>query len=282
MLEIMLLPFIACLVITSIHAYLGIHIVEREVIFVDLALAQIAALGTLIGFVCGIEMHTSGTYIFSLGFTFVGAIIFALTRFKDKKVPQEAIIGIVYVVSAASAILVLNRAPAEAEHIKNMLVGNILFVKWTEIVKMTIIYGIVGLFHYIYRKNFLCISLNCKEEEKQNISVKWWDFLFYVSFGIVVTFSVEIAGVLMVFSYLIVPSVCAMLLSNKLKTRLILGWVFGIIVSIIGLYFSAIFDFPTGAGIVCTFGLLLIVVLIYSTYFSGLMLSKNILDKRIH
>ncbi len=262
MLELMLLPFIACFILTGIHAYLGIHVIEREVIFVDLALAQIAALGAMIAFLLGIELHSTASYLFSIAFTLVGATIFALTRLRKREVSQEAIIGIVYAFSAASSILVLDKAPSEAEHIKYMLVGNILFVKWTEIVKMAVLYSVVGLFHFVYRKKFLLISLNPEEAQKQKLSIRWWDFLFYATFGIVVTSSVEIAGVLLVFSYLIVPAVCAMLLSDKLKTRLLLGWALGTLVSLIGLFLSATMDFPTGAAVVCTFGFLILVVAI--------------------
>ncbi len=262
MLEFMLLPFLACLILTGIHAYLGIHVIEREVIFVDLALAQIAALGAIIAFLLGMELHSTTAYLFSLGFTFVGATIFSLTRLKERKVSQEAIIGIVYAVSAALSILALNRAPSEAEHIKYMLVGNIMFVEWSEIIKMAILYAGIGLFHFIYRKKFLLISLHPEEARKQNIPIRLWDFLFYASFGIVVTSSVEIAGVLLVFSYLIVPAISAMLLSNRLRTRLILGWALGSLTSLVGLYLSVVLDFPTGATIVCTFGILVVAVLI--------------------
>jgi len=262
MFELMILPFIACIVLTGIHAYLGIHVIEREVIFVDLALAQIAALGSIIAFMLGIEFHTTSSYLFSLLFTFIGATIFALTRLKERKVPQEAIIGIVYAVMAAFAVLLIDKLPSEAGHIKYMLVGNILFVKWSEIIKMFLLYSAVGLFHYFYRKKFLLISLDVNEAKKQNVSIQWWDFLFYASFGIVVTSSVEIAGVLLVFSYLIVPAVCAMLLADNLKSRLFLGWGFGLIGSLIGLYFSAAMDFPTGPAIICTFGLLFLITIL--------------------
>jgi len=260
MLELMLLPFLACLILTGIHAYLGIHVIEREVIFVDLALAQIAALGAIVAFLLGMELHSTGAYLFSLLFTFVGATVFSLTRVRERKVSQEAIIGIVYAVSAAVAILVLDRIPSEAEHIKYMLVGNILFVEQPEIIKMAILYSIIGLFHFIYRKKFLLISINPEEAIKNNISIRWWDFLFYATFGIVVTSSVEIAGVLLVFSYLIVPAVAAIMLSDVLKIRLLLGWLIGSVTSFIGLYLSATFDFPTGAAIVCTFGIVVLIV----------------------
>lgn len=260
MFELMFVPFVACLVLTGIHAYLGIHVIEREVIFVDLALAQIAALGSIVAFLFGVELHSTHAYIISMLFTFVGATVFALTRFKKRKVPQEAIIGIVYAVSAAAAILVLDRAPSEAEHIKQMLVGNILFVRWSEIVKIFVLYSLIGLFHFVYRKKFLLISLEPETAINQKVSIKWWDFLFYASFGIVVTSSVEIAGVLLVFSYLIVPAVCATLFATDVKKRLLIGWIVGIFASLMGLYFSAKMDFPTGAAIVCSFGLVLIVV----------------------
>ncbi|MBI5573381.1 MAG: metal ABC transporter permease [Elusimicrobia bacterium] len=260
MFELMFTPFVACLILTGIHAYLGIHVIEREVIFVDLALAQIAALGAIFAFLFGIEFHSSSAFIVSMLFTFVGATIFALTRFKKKKVSQEAIIGIVYAVSAAAAILVLDRAPSEAEHIKHMLVGNILFVQWSEVLKIFVLYFLIGLFHFIYRKKFLLISLDSEAAINQKISIKWWDFLFYASFGVVITSSVEIAGVLLVFSYLIVPAVCAVLFTNSIGKRLLVGWAVGIFASLVGLYLSAKMDFPTGAAIICSFGLVLILL----------------------
>ena len=260
MFELMILPFVACVVLTGIHAYLGIHVIEREVIFVDLALAQIAAFGSIIAFMLGFEFHTTSSYLLSLLFTFIGATIFALTRLKEKKIPQEALIGVVYVVTAAFAVLLLDKLPSEAGHIKYMLVGNILFVKWSEIVKMFLLYSAVGLFHYFYRKKFLLISMDIESAKKQNFPIKWWDFLFYASFGIVVTSSVEIAGVLLVFTFLIVPALCAMVLSDKVRGRLIIGWAIGVICSIIGLYLSAAFDFPTGPVVVCTFGIVFAVL----------------------
>jgi len=260
MLELMLLPFLACLVLTGIHAYLGMHIIKREVIFVDLALAQIAALGAVVAFLFGVELHSMSAYIVSMAFTFVGATIFALTRLKNKDVPQEAIIGIVYAVTAAASILVLSKAPMESEHLKAMLVGNILFVKGEHVVKMLVLYSVIGIFHYIYRRNFFAVSDGTGKIGKQKINIKWWDFLFYASLGVVVTSSVEIAGVLLVFSYLIVPAVCAIMITDSLKGRLIIGWAIGTITSLAGLYLSAAYDFPTGAAIVCAFGAVLVLV----------------------
>ncbi|MFH1283483.1 MAG: metal ABC transporter permease [bacterium] len=256
MLELMAMPFVTCLVLTGIFVYLGIHVVEREVIFVDLALAQIAALGSVVAVLFEISIHSMQAYFVSLGFTFAGAAIFSLTRLKEKIVPQEAIIGIVYVVAAASAVLVLDRVPSEAHHIKEMLVGNILFIDIKQILGILALCGIIGLFHFIFRKIFIFISRQPLEAQAQGIKVKWWDFLFYMTFGLVVASSVKIAGILLVFSFLIIPTVCSMLFSKDFGKRLIFGWGIGALASLIGIYLSAKADLPTGAAIVCSFGLL--------------------------
>src|SRR3990172_4946960 len=258
MVEFLLPPFIACLILTGIHAYLGIHVVERKVIFVDLSLAQIAALGTAIGVMSGFEYGDTQSYFYGLAFTIIGATIFALTRMKTESVPQEAIIGIVYAVSAAAFILIMDRAPEGTEKIKGMLIGNILFVDWATIIKTGVLYSFVGIFHYVFREKFITISLNPQKAFQQGLIVRFWDFLFYASFGLIVTSSVLIAGVLLVFSYLVVPSVCAVLFSDNFKIRLIIGWGLGFLASLLGIIASVSFDMPTGAAIVCTFGVLLI------------------------
>lgn len=249
-LNFLLLPFLAGLILTGIHAYLGVHVVERGVIFVDLSLAQIAALGTTAAYLAGHDLHDPVTYFWSLGFTIIGAAVFAMTRTHHQtRIPQEAIIGIVYAVSAAAAILAMSKAPEGTEHLKDMLVGNILTVSWATVIKTAILYAAVGLFHFIFRSRFLAISLG-----REIPNVKWWDFLFYTSFGFVVTSSVSIAGVLLVFSYLIVPSVAAMLYARSIGARLAIGWTMGALVSAVGVLVSFYKDLPTGATIVCTFG----------------------------
>ncbi|HKD19390.1 MAG TPA: metal ABC transporter permease [Thermoanaerobaculia bacterium] len=259
--EILLPAFVASLILTGIHAYLGVHVVERGVIFVDLSLAQIAALGTTVAYLAGYDLHSGMAYVFSLGFTFLGAAIFAVSRVHRKtRIPQEAIIGIVYAVSAAVAILVMSKATQETEHLKEMLVGNILSVSWRELGKTAILYALVGLFHFIFRKRFLQISMHEEEAERQGVNVRFWDFLFYMSFGFVVTSSVAIAGVLLVFCFLIVPSVTAMLFSEKLGTRLAIGWTMGALVSAGGVALSFALDLPTGATIVATFGAVLLLL----------------------
>jgi len=256
-------PFVASLILTGIHAYLGVHVVERGVIFVDLSLAQIAALGATIALllpVTGGDAHSPISYWVSLAFTFLGAAVFSTIRSRRARIPQEAIIGICYAVSSAAAILAMSKATSESEHLKDMLVGNILAVSWADVEKTAMLYGVIGLFHYIFRHKFLAISLDPHKAEAEGISIKLWDFLFYASFGFVVTSSVSIAGVLLVFCYLIVPSVAAMLYADTIGRRLAIGWTMGTVVSALGVYLSLKLDLPTGATIVCTFGLVLIIL----------------------
>src|SRR6266540_4475519 len=263
MLAFLAAPFAASLILAGIHAYLGVHVVERGVIFVDLSLAQIAALGATIALLLPMsngDPHGPVVYWISLAFTFIGAFVFSTIRSRRARIPQEAIIGICYAVASAAAILAMSKATSESEHLKDMLVGNILAVSWYEVAKTAGLYGAIGLFHYIFRRKFLAISMDAAKAEREGISIKFWDFLFYASFGFVVTSSVAIAGVLLVFCYLIVPSVAAMLYAERIGSRLAIGWTMGTAVSVLGMYFSVILDLPTGATIVCTFGLVLIVL----------------------
>lgn len=263
-------PFVASLILTGIHAYLGVHVVERGVIFVDLALAQIAALGATIAILLGMDPHGRGAYFLSLGFTFLGAGIFSVARTRRGHIPQEAFIGIAYAVASATAILAMSKATGETEHLKDMLVGNILAVSRAEVAKTALLYGAIGLFHYFFRKKFLLISTNPVQAEASGMSIRFWDFLFYASFGFVVTSSVAIAGVLLVFCYLIVPSVGAMLFADKIGRRLAIGWTMGTLVSALGVYFSVLLDLPTGATIVCTFGgVLILMFFIHLIFFHG-------------
>jgi zinc/manganese transport system permease protein len=256
-------PFAASLILTGIHAYLGVHVVERGVIFVDLSLAQIAALGATIALlmpISGGDPHAPVVYWISLGFTFIGAAIFSMVRTRKARIPQEAIIGIAYAVASAAAILAMSKSTSQAEHLKDMLVGNIIAVSWSEVVHTAVLYGAIGLFHYVFRHKFLTISMDPQLAEAEGVSIRLWDFLFYASFGFVVTSSVAIAGVLLVFCYLIVPSVAAMLYADRIGARLAIGWTMGTIVSALGVYLSLLLDLPTGATIVCTFGLVLVVM----------------------
>jgi zinc/manganese transport system permease protein len=225
--------------------------------------SQIAALGATIALlmpVSGGDPHAPVVYWISLAFTFLGALVFSTIRSKRARIPQEAIIGICYAVASAAAILAMSKATSESEHLKDMLVGNILAVSWFDVGKTAALYGAVGLFHYIFRHKFLAISMDPKRAEAEGISLRTWDFLFYASFGFVVTSSVAIAGVLLVFCYLIVPSVAAMLYADSIGKRLAIGWTMGTVVSALGVYLSLHMDLPTGATIVCTFGAVLIIM----------------------
>src|SRR5499427_6594348 len=259
-LEFLIWPFVASLILTGIHAYLGVHVVERGVIFVDLALAQIAALGATIAILIGMDPHGRGAYFLSLGFTFLGAAIFARARTRRGHIRQEAFIGIAYAVASATAILAMSKATGETEHLKDMLVGNILAVSRPEVAKTALLYGAIGLFHYIFRRRFLLISTDTAQAEASGLNIRFWDFLFYASFGFVVTSSVAIAGVLLVFCYLIVPSVGAMLFADRVGKRLAIGWTMGTLVSALGCYLSVQLDTPTGATIVVTFGAILVLM----------------------
>src|SRR3954469_11051408 len=270
MLQFLAAPFVASLILTGIHAYLGVHVVQRGVIFVDLSLAQIAAFGGAVALLLpftGGDAHAPSVYWVSLAFTFVGAFVFATIRSRHAKIPQEAIIGICYAVASAASILAMSKATSESEHLKDMLVGNILAVSWPEVGKTALLYGAIGLFHFVFRHKFLAISMDPRRAEAEGISIRLWDFLFYASFGFVVTSSVSIAGVLLVFCYLIVPSVAAMLYSEHIGKRLAIGWSMGTGVSAMGVYLSLRLDLPTGATIVCTFGLVLIVMAIVRPLF---------------
>ncbi len=270
MLSFLAAPFVASLVIAGIHAYLGVHVVERGVIFVDLSLAQIAAFGATIALLMpwsSGDPHGNSAYWTSLAFTFLGAAIFATIRSRRARIPQEAIIGISYAVASAATILAMSKSTSEGEHLKDMLVGNILAVSWTEVWQTAALYAVIGVFHFVFRQKFLVISLDPQRAEREGTSLRLWDFLFYASFGFVVTRSVSIAGVLLVFCYLIVPSVAAMLYADKIGPRLAIGWSMGTIVSALGVYASLLLDMPTGATIVCTFGVVLVVMAIVRPLF---------------
>ncbi len=265
--DIMAPAFFECLILVGIHSYLGLHVIRRKVIFVDLALAQIAALGTTVGFLFGIMPGSAGAYWFSLTFTFIGAAVFSIARFKNEKIPQEAIIGLTYAIAAAISILVIDKAPHGAEHIKEILTGSILWVKWKTIAEAAIVYSLVGIFHFIFRKKFILISENPEKAEASGLNVRFWDFLFYVSFGIVITHSVGTAGVLLVFVFLVVPAITSMMLTDVLWKQLVIGWTMGVFVTVTGLYISYIADLPSGPTVVAFYGAVLTIVAVVISLF---------------
>jgi zinc/manganese transport system permease protein len=250
-------PFLMCLVLTGIHAYLGVHVLAREVVFVDIAMAQIAALGATIAFFFGYDTDTWQSYAYALAATLAGAIVLALTRSRRRRVSQGAVIGVVYAVSSAAAVLVADRAPHGAEQVRGMLVGNLLAVGPVEVSKVAGLYSLVGILHWFCRRPFFLISADPDAAYGAGWRVRLWDFIFYASFGVVVASSVRIGGVLLVFSYLIVPALAGVVLGGSVLSRLLIGWSFGTLVSVVGMVASAALDLPTGATVVCAFGLIL-------------------------
>ena len=256
--EMMAAPVVAALVLVAMHGYLGIHVVRRSVIFVDIALAQIAAFGVAISMLFGAEVGTGTAFWVGLGSTLVGAVLLSLTRSKVQKVPQEAYIGIVYVVFSAGMILVLSQVAHGGEEIQNLLVGSILWVSWGTVLKTTLIYAVLAVILFRWHKPFQRISVDPEAVRREGLSLQLWDFLFYMVLGTVVTISVQIAGVLMVFTILVVPAVMAMRLIRSAQRQIFYVLAVGVVAVVSGSAVSYVYDLPTGATIVCAFGCLLV------------------------
>jgi zinc/manganese transport system permease protein len=269
-LQLMLPPFVACVVLVAMLSYLGLHVIAREVIFVDLSLAQMAALGSLSALLFHVDPDSPKTFVFALIATAIGALLFALTRTTARnhqaRVPQEAFIGIVYVVASAAAVLVANKVPGGGEAVEKTLVGSLLWVTWKTIAQLAVVYAALGVFQYVLRRRFLTISFHPQEAEQAGWNIRWWDFLFYLSFGVVITLAVPIAGVLMVFSFLVVPAVIANLFTSDKRKLAIISWATGALASSLGLWLSYTQDLPTGPLIVCVYGLLLVVAVALKRY----------------
>lgn len=248
-------PFFMCIVLIGIHCFLGLHVLRRGIIFIDLSLAQVASLGSSMALLFHLEHHTLGSYFFSLAFTFLAALYFAWGKRYEKAVPQEVLIALVYAFSSALVILVVNMMAHGAEHIKEILIGKILWVSWTEVIRTAIIYAIVALIYYIFRKQILNSTL---AKNQKNII---WDFLFYALFGVVITSSVGYAGILLVFSFLVVPALISMQLAKSISKQMLIGWGIGLILSFVGMFLSYQFDLPAGALLVVVFTLVPIVLL---------------------
>ncbi|MBI3939403.1 MAG: metal ABC transporter permease [Acidobacteria bacterium] len=271
----MLIPFLACLVLSINHVYLGIHVITRKVIFVDLALAQIAALGATYALTLGYDPNSDALQVslFSLAFTFVGAGAFAVSRMRKEKVPQEAFIGIIYAAASAAAILILSKSATGGEELKHMLVGDLLLVSLREVGNLALLNLSIGIFYIIFRKKFLAISLDPEGAEASGIRIRVWDILFYMSFGVVITRAVAVVGVLLVFSYLVVPAVIAQMWSTTVRGRLLLGWLVAILASSLGIGWSFYSDYPTGPAIVVMLGVFLVIsgITYYILYASARM-----------
>jgi len=258
--SVMFWPIVACVLLPWLLVYLGLHVVTRGIIFIDIAMAQMASLGICVAVLLHLNLEGSATFAIALGFTLVGGAVFSVTGKRSSQIPQEAVIGIAYVFAAAAAVLLLSRAAEGDEEIKNMLVGNILLVSPIDVWKCFALFVAVGIVHAVFRRSFLLVSFDRDRAYREGLQVRWWDFFFYALFGLVVTSFVRIAGVLLVFSYLIVPAVCGINLAHRIGHRLLIGWMIALIGGVAGLFFSYWVDLPSGAAIVCTFGGLLILV----------------------
>jgi zinc/manganese transport system permease protein len=302
--HILLWPLAACLVIGCLHSYAGLHVLRRGVIFVDLALAQMAALGAVVGMAMSPhhvevgtalsipaplsapmdelesaiqqtsqaaptavhgheEDHSTGFLdfwptLFALG----GAVILAFSRIRDDRIPHEAIIGIIYVVAAAVTVLILSKAPHGHEQMEQMLTGKLLFVGRDDVLTTAVLSGLLGVLHWLFRRPFLAVSASVAAAERNGLRVRLWDCLFYAMFAVMVTRSVAIGGVLIVFSFLIIPGACAALFVDRLRNQMVIAWIVALIVSVIGVGISAVADLPTGSTLVATFGAALIVSLL--------------------
>ena len=249
-----------CMLMVGMLSYLGIHVIKREIIFVDLALAQIAALGALIALCLGIPLHTHASYWFSMALTAVAALLFTLSRSRDGRVPQEAVIGLVYAIAAAVAMILIDKAPHGAQHIKDILTGSILWVEWGTVALVAAVYALVALFHFVFRGPILQISQDAEAARRSGLRVGLWDFLFYLSFGFVITVSVGSAGVLLVFVFLVAPAAMAVLLTDRLLYQLLFGWVLGVTATIGGLAVSYAADLSAGPLIITAYGVALLIV----------------------
>jgi zinc/manganese transport system permease protein len=257
-LSLLLLPFAACVAFVLIHTYLGVHVLRRNIVFADLALAQLSALGATFAFANGYSPTSVAGFGYALLFTAIGAALLTMTRGLARFVSQEAFVGILYVVATAATILVIDRSPQGAEHVKKILIGSILTVGLPELAKFAALYAAIGFLHWFLRRPLLAVSSEAQPAGRSTLVVSIWDFLFFLSFGIVVTSSVTTAGVLLVFSFLIVPAVIGSIFSNKVHVVLAVGWGVGILASAVGLAGSYVFDLPTGAAMVTAFALLLL------------------------
>lgn len=258
-LKLMFLPFMECIVLVGIHSYLGLHVLRRQIIFVDLSIAQMAGLGTAAAILAGFHPGSLPSYLYSLSFAFLGAFLFSATRFKrHQEIPQEAVIGLVYAVAAAVSVLLLDRAATGSEHMKDIISGNLLWVRGTEVVKAAVIYAVIGAVHYIYKDKFYRVSTDPEGARRDGMNIFFWDLLFYATFAVVITTSVEVAGVLLVFTFLVTPAIMAMLTTADFSKQMVFGWITGTLVSFVGLGLSYAFDFPSGPAVVGTYAAALV------------------------
>ena len=251
--EFLLPPLVASVILVGIHGYFGLHVLSRGVIFVDISMAQIAALGTLVGMWAGVDPHSGSSYLFSLAFVLLAAAVFSLVDLKGRQIPKEAIIGIVYGLSLAVALIIADLSTGGMAYIKESFSGGLLWVSWGKIVSSAAVYSAVGLVHYRFHDKFFALSAGENQGAIRNAA--FWDFLFYATFGLVLVNSVRIGGVFVVFALLVVPASIAVLFYTSWRGRIIFGWIVGVVVIILSAVFSYHYDLPNGPMIVCLLGL---------------------------
>lgn len=269
-LEFMLAPFVACILLILIMVYFGIHVIKREIIFIDIALAQIAAFGSAVSLVLqeldivhhglGGE-HDSRTVMAYLFCTFAAGV-FTLLKDKKIKIPLEAIIGIAYATAATGTVIILDKGAGGDVHIHDMLAGAILWVSWSQNIRFLVVVAVVGGFHFIFRHKFLGLTKHYLSEETVVSHPKLWDFLFYFSFGLVIVEAVNLGGILTIFAFLIIPASISALFSQNWSSRIILGLTVGGIATILGLYLSWTMDIPSSPAIILFLGVCLCVALL--------------------
>jgi len=257
-------PALGCLVMSLIFTYFGIHVLKRGIVFIDLSMAQLAALGTTVAFALNMEEHSTGTLLFSIGFVFLGASFFTLVRFMAPRISQEAVIGIVYVFAASIAVIVADRSPRAAEHIQHTLNGSILWILWEEILQLLIIFSLLGIFLWATRKPFFKYTDQASLFETYTRKRGFWDFIFYLTLGLAIVACIQTAGIFLIFALLIIPAACGIQLHDSLGKQLLSGTLMGILVSWAGLGLSFIYDFPTGSALVCAFGITFVIILGFS------------------
>ena len=253
---------LAALILAGIHSYLGFHVVSRGVIFVDISMAQAAAFGAALALTLGWAKHSWPTYLMSLFVTLTAAVLIPISRTRDNRVPQEAFIGIIYAGFATLVMLLLAKHAGGSEELEELLAGSLLTIPRDDLTSTALLYSGVGVFHWLLRSRFFRISQDRIGAIRDGWKVGWWDFLFYATFGLVVTSSVHIAGVMLVFSFLVIPPVIALLFTRRQALRLAFGWAVAFAASVVGIAASVGMDLPTGPSIIASLIVFLLIAVL--------------------